>query len=149
MVPNDADCEDIMQETTSLMWKKFDEFHPGSNFTAWAMTIAKFKILSYQRDRARSRIRFDENVIEKIEQASKDKLLSDNAPDKISFLKECIGKLDKNDLDIVQLKYTNSLTNKILANRVGVSIPTLYRHLSRIYANLLKCINNKLSAENI
>ena len=149
MVHNEADADDIMQETTALMWDKFDQFKTGTNFVAWALTIAKYKILSYQRDKSRNRIQFDDRVVELIEQAAKSKQLSDNTSEKISLLKTCIEKLPEKEHQIISLKFSNSFSNKKLSERVGVSVPTIYRHLARVYANLLNCINQNLNAEKI
>ncbi len=38
MVPNSVDAEDIFQEASSLMWRKFEDFKPGSSFIAWGRT---------------------------------------------------------------------------------------------------------------
>lgn len=147
MVPNEVDSEDIMQETTALMWEKFDQYKPETNYVAWALTIAKFKILSYHRDKERNRIRFDDQVISMIETASKTRFAEDNTVEKVAVLKKCIQKLPSRDRHIIQSKYSNGLSNQTLADREGVSVPTLYRYLSRIYVNLLHCINRHLNPE--
>ena len=147
MVPNEIDSEDIMQETTVLMWEKFNQYKPGTNFVAWALTIAKYKILSYQRDKQRNRIHFDDQVIEMIEAASKAKFTSDNTVEKVTALKKCIQKLPRKQRTILQQKYSNGLSTKMLAHGQGVSVPTVYRYLSRIYINLHNCINQVLSSE--
>lgn len=149
MVPNEVDSEDIMQETTAIMWEKFDQYQSGTNFVAWALTIAKYRILSYQRDKMRNRIQFDDRVSEMIETASKAKLTHDNTVEKVTALKKCIQKLSIKERKIIQLKYSNSVSNKILADREGVSVPTIYRYLSRIYSNLLHCMNQRLSPKEI
>jgi RNA polymerase sigma-70 factor (ECF subfamily) len=149
MVPNEVDSEDIMQETTVIMWEKFDQYQSGTNFVAWALTIAKYRILSYQRDKMRNRIQFDDRVSEMIEAASKAKLTHDDSVEKVTALKKCIRKLSIKEREIIQLKYSNGVSNKILADREGVSVPTIYRYLSRIYSNLLHCINQRLSPEEI
>ena len=149
MVPNEADSEDIMQETTALMWEKFNQYEPGTNFLAWALTIAKYKIMSYQRDKKRNRIQFDDQVTEMIETASKAKLTNDNSIEKIDALKKCLQKLPQKERQVVQLKYSNGQSNKTLADSQGVSVPTIYRHLSRIYLNLHNCINRNLSPEEL
>lgn len=35
LVHDQNDADDIMQETVTLMWRKFSTFEPGTNFTAW------------------------------------------------------------------------------------------------------------------
>ena len=149
MVPNEVDSEDIMQETTALMWEKYDQYKLGTNFVAWALTIAKYKILSYQRDKQRNRIHFDDQVTDMIETAKKAKLTNDNIIEKVTALKKCIQKLPIKERKLIQLKYSNGLSNKALADSEGVSMPTIYRYLSRIYLNLLNCINQSLSPEEL
>ena len=148
-VPNQADSEDIMQETMVLMWEKFNEYNPGTNFAAWALTIAKYKILSYKRDKSRNRIHFDDNVVELIEDVSRAKQTKDNMPDKIGAMKKCIEKLPGNERKIIQLKYAKGFSNDKLSSSLEISIPTIYRRLTKIYLNLLICINKSLNTEEI
>ena len=49
VVSNWSDVEDILQDTTSLMWKKFDEFTEGTSFSGWGIQIAKYKVLEFRR----------------------------------------------------------------------------------------------------
>jgi RNA polymerase sigma-70 factor (ECF subfamily) len=56
LVPNLADAEDIMQETAGIMWRKFDQFQRTTNFVAWAVEIAHYRILDYRRRERRSPI---------------------------------------------------------------------------------------------
>ena len=123
------------------MWEKFDQYKPGTNFVAWAMTIANFKIMSYRRDQARNRIRFDDHVIEMIETVSREKLSQDNTAEKIAMLKNCIKKLPRKERQLIQSKYSGDYSNSKLAERLGISIATIYRRLSNFFSNLLKCIN--------
>ena len=36
-----------------MLWEKFDEFVPGTNFVGWAIRIAKNKAMHLQRSRKR------------------------------------------------------------------------------------------------
>ena len=49
LVPNLSDAEDLMQETCSIMWSKIDQFEPGTDFTAWGISIARYRVLTYRR----------------------------------------------------------------------------------------------------
>ena len=40
MAPNRNDAEELLQETRVVLWEKFDDFAPGTNFLAWAYSIA-------------------------------------------------------------------------------------------------------------
>jgi RNA polymerase sigma-70 factor (ECF subfamily) len=35
LVPNFNDADDIMQETTTMMWERKEDFESGTDFVAW------------------------------------------------------------------------------------------------------------------
>lgn len=52
--PQDAD--DIFQETFVVVWRKREEFQPGTNFLAWAASIARYEALAYAKRQSRGGI---------------------------------------------------------------------------------------------
>ena len=40
LVQHHADAEDVYQQVAVVLWKKFDTFEIGTNFAAWATTVA-------------------------------------------------------------------------------------------------------------
>ena len=48
---NNAD--NLFQETCLVLWQKFDEFRPGTNFLAWALHIANFKVMKFRTQESR------------------------------------------------------------------------------------------------
>ena len=52
-----------MQQTTLAMWKHFDQFEIGTNFSAWACCIAKNRALNFFQTRDRRRL-FTTEMIE-------------------------------------------------------------------------------------
>ncbi|MDZ7616894.1 MAG: sigma-70 family RNA polymerase sigma factor, partial [Patescibacteria group bacterium] len=47
LVPSWQDAEDVIQETRLQLWREFDKFRPGSNFPAWACTVARYMVLAH------------------------------------------------------------------------------------------------------
>ena len=39
LVQNQADAEDLFQETTLCLWQKFEEFEQGTDFGRWATRV--------------------------------------------------------------------------------------------------------------
>ncbi len=39
---NPAEAEEVVQETFLRAWRQIARFHPGTNFPAWVLTIARF-----------------------------------------------------------------------------------------------------------
>src|SRR5215471_5965821 len=61
--PNFTDAEDLLQEVFLVITRKANDFQEGTNFFAWACTIARYKLLESIRRRARSQV-LSEEVIE-------------------------------------------------------------------------------------
>src|SRR5262245_12633322 len=66
LVPDRPDAEDLLQETSVVICDKFDEFVPGTDFVAWACQIAWWRIRYARQKFARSKVVFDDDVLEKV-----------------------------------------------------------------------------------
>ena len=51
-VRNLDDAEELYQQTSLVLWRKFSGYQPGSDFARWACKAAKYEILHFQRDNA-------------------------------------------------------------------------------------------------
>jgi RNA polymerase sigma-70 factor (ECF subfamily) len=147
MVSNRSDADDLMQETTTVMWRKFSEFEVGTDFVAWGVTIAKYRILSFRQKHHGSLVQFSDEAIKALQADSKSML---NEMDvRIDAMKKCMTKLGEHDSNLIQMRYVQDLTVKIVAKRIGRSIHTVYKSLARIHDMLLQCIRKQLKAEGI
>ena len=41
LAPDHAEAEDVLQETSVILWRKFGEFQSGTDFFRWAAQIAQ------------------------------------------------------------------------------------------------------------
>src|SRR5687768_7984588 len=64
MTANFNDADDILQETTAVMWRKFDEFKPGTDFAAWALSIARWQVMAHRKRYAVGRSRLSDQTVE-------------------------------------------------------------------------------------
>ena len=139
LVPNHNDADDIMQETSTLMWSKFVQFEPGTDFFAWARTIAYYKVLNYRRQRAHSPLNFSDELLELLHKDYDD--ASKNSERRLDALDACMEKLDEKSRYLIHLRYSRSYSVKEIADRLGRNIKTIYYHLTRVQQLLLRCIN--------
>ncbi len=144
---NNQDTDDVMQETSRMMWKKFDEFKPGTDFLAWAFAIAKYRILDFRKTRKGKNISLSNQTLELIEVESK-KIMNESK-DRLNALKECMQKLTKQDRKLLEMRFSYGLAAKYIAARIGTSIHVVYRNTSRIKSILLNCINRKMRLNRI
>jgi RNA polymerase sigma-70 factor (ECF subfamily) len=141
MIFNRADAEDVLQEVASVLWKKFDEFQPGTLFDRWASTVAYHQVMAYHLKRRRDRLVFSEDVLS---------LIADRAATECKSLgefqdglQECLDKLSEQDRHLIHLRFEPKATNRLVATAVGRSETAVSRALHRIYALLLNCVQHR------
>ena len=142
MLPNEADADDVMQDASIIMWKKFDSYVPETDFTSWAVTIAKYKVLEFRRKNFSDGLMLDNTVLEML---AKDSLsVSEHTQERTEKLMECVKELTDVDRDFIQQKYSYGLTLKKLAGRFGLSISSAFRNNARIHGLLHGCVQRKM-----
>jgi RNA polymerase sigma-70 factor (ECF subfamily) len=144
LVPQISDADDILQETTLLMWEKFSDFRLGSDFVAWGMAIARFKAMKFIQKKQRGCC-LDEDVISTL--AGESETFMRDIDIRIEALHRCIKKLPENDALIIKLRYGQDAAVKAIADRLGRAEKTVYKALGRINTILLHCIRKYLLQE--
>ena len=142
MVPNRTDADDIMQNVIKLLWQKFDSYEPGTDFTAWAVSFARFEILNHRRNYSRQRSYFQEETMRLLQQQTPGTI--SEADPKLEALKECIRKLPGRDMDLVHLRYQREIAVKTISKRFGVTVQSIYKRIGRIHDILIRCVRRKL-----
>jgi RNA polymerase sigma-70 factor (ECF subfamily) len=143
--PHDAD--DIMQETVTIMWRKFSAFEPGTNFGAWGVAIARNKTMKFFEKHKNSRLKFTANIIDAIDSHTTSKL--DQMKGIITALTHCLSKLGKHHRQLIQMRYEQNIPTRKVADLVGLPTHTIYRTMARIHRSLEKCIRRTLAQEEV
>ncbi len=146
LVIHPSDADDILQDTLALMWNKFGEFKPGTDFVAWGKTIARFKVMNYLKKNKSAKIQFDDDVLKLIESESG---RADNLSDRLETMKKCIKKLSDKEQDLLAMRYQKDFSFKKMALNIGISKQSAYRSISRIHVKLVKCIRYALGMETV
>ena len=66
LVPNGVDADDVMQETSLVLWRKWEEFDREREFIRWACGIAFNEVLKLRRRVATRRYFFNEALLEQL-----------------------------------------------------------------------------------
>ena len=148
LVPHFNDADDIMQETSKMMWNKFHEFEIGTDFLAWGMKIAYYRVLEYRRKRNKNKtIRFSDEMMQVLEMDSRTR--QDRTREYMTSLKDCVHRLPGKDKDLVSLRYDHNLKVKDIARRLGRSVQSVYQNLARIHGLLLSCVQRNTALEEL
>ncbi|AQT68479.1 Sigma-K factor [Anaerohalosphaera lusitana] len=146
LVPNCNDADEIMQEASAVMWQKFDEFEQGTNFGAWAVSIARFEVLNYTRKRKNSHVLFTGDMLDLF--AGRAETVSGESDERMKAVQKCLEKLSKKDRRLLQMHYEGGLTIKGIAQSLDRSVQGMYKVMNRIHNSLIKCVRWRLVSED-
>ena len=144
LVPRGADADDVMQETCAVMWRKFGEFAPGTDFGAWALRIARFQVMSYYNRQRRAKARLSDETIEAIADTLAEARWE--STDRAEALRICVSQLKEREFALSQRRYSTDERVEEIAAHLGSTVDAVYKALSRLHVRLLACVNSKLRA---
>lgn len=145
LVPKRVDAEDMLQQTSMEMWRMFDKFEPGTDFTAWGIAISRFRIMKFRKEQQRDRkVTFlNDEAFEII--LDKAAHLEKGTHYQLPALEGCIKRLNDRDRRLLVQRYDKGLTFQSIADKLGCSVTLVYRNMTLIHTNLLRCIRRTVS----
>lgn len=146
LLGNRHDAEDVLQRASVVMWRRFATFEPGTDFIAWATTVAFYEVRNFQRLTGRCRLRFD------------DELMHTLAAERVEHVRQwshrnealelCVAKLDTTSRALVEAIYTDGTPVHEIARQQGYAAKTLHNKLSFIRRLLAECVQRRLKEAN-
>lgn len=146
LVPNVSDADDLLQETSALMWQKFGQFTPGTDFAAWGLRFARNVVLNYhKRRRTAGRVTFSDDLLESL--ADEVAAVEPEIDRRHDALRGCLSKLPVRARALIEMRYEHDATCHSVAERLGKSVQSVYKALGRTHDALVQCVERALSAE--
>ncbi len=142
LLPGDARAADVAQQASLTIWDKRNDFELGTNFRAWAFSIARYEVLNFRKKEARdSRLQFsdelDSIIFEEVEHHS------DDFEQRREALRTCLQKLKTSERELIQHRYFERTSLKEYAAQVGRSVGGLKVSLHRVRSLLARCIESQ------
>lgn len=147
LVTDGNDVDDIMQETITLMWEKFENFTIGTNFAAWGTKIAYFNILKYRQKKGKNGLLINDDLFKQMVNITE--IQYDKADDRKKALRNCVKKLNEGERKLLEVRYDLNVSVKGISERTGRTAKYIYRSLSRIHHSLHKCVHRTLTKEGL
>lgn len=143
LMPGDRAAVDVVQQTNAKVWEKRSDFEPGTNFRAWAMTIARYEVLNYRKQQARdSRLHFSGELEEII--GTELSSVADESLSRHEALRSCLGAFSPENRELLFLRYQSSESLVDFAARTRRSLGSLKVKLHRLRNSLADCIEKQL-----
>ena len=144
LIPNVHDADDLFQDGMTVMWKKFDQFQPGTNFAAWGVQIMRYQILDYRRKLARSkRVLIEDSLFEVLMDYTS--TVKDEVAARIEALRKCQTLLNNRSKWILKMRYERNISVEEIASYLKLSRRHVYYILGKINSVLLRCMRRTLA----
>jgi RNA polymerase sigma-70 factor (ECF subfamily) len=140
------DADDLFQQTTLLLWKKFETFDRSRSFLAWGCGVARLEAANFLRARGRQRLYFSDALNLLLVEAQAE-LPDDEREDRREALGRCLDKLRERDRTLLEECYADSGGVNEVAERLGRVPQSVYNSLRRIRKSLFECIRRTLAQE--
>lgn len=147
LMPGDSSTDEVMQRTNILLWRKRDDFTPGTNFRAWAFECAKWTMRAYFKEVQRKNwLVFDDELARAVTDRMAERIpASPDAPQ--AALRVCLSRLRDRDRELILSHYEAGETLADCARRAGSTVGTVKVALFRLRAGLRRCITDRLAVE--
>ena len=143
LVANHHEAEDLLQRTNLILWQKRNAFEAGSNFRAWAFTIARLEALNHLRQHRRDRRVFAEQREDPAAEGRTEPA-GDGDTDALVALRDCVRRLPPRDRELLMMRYGTDCTLHDYAKNLDRSPGTLKARLFKIREALRKNLEARL-----
>jgi RNA polymerase sigma-70 factor (ECF subfamily) len=141
-------ADDLFQASCLEIWRIRETFHMGTDFGAWARTVARFQVLrAWKRERVERRI-FSREAVEAIERAY-------DSPESLGLDEErraldlCLEALPEDVRGLLRERYAEEVPVREMALRRETSEAGLKMRLLRLRKKLADCVRARLSEEAV
>ena len=143
LLPNRADADDVLQDTSLTLWDKFDPTAPPTEFLAWARKVAYHKVLDFYKKGSRAHARLGQLFLTRLSESA---AWRDETADRRDALAGCVEKLPQPDRDLLAARFADGATTQAAAAQLGKSVDAVYKSLSRVRETLFRCVQKSLAA---
>lgn len=148
IVHNFDDSRDVLQQAHLAAWEKFDQFDRSQSFSAWMYGFVRYEVMAYHRDRARSRVKFSDELVQKLVRTEHhdDRTAADGRLEVyLEALAHCKQQLTAADRQLLEAYYDQGCQGRELAQRLQRSAQSISNSLARIRKALFHCIRSQVA----
>lgn len=142
LLPNRDDAEEVLQRTSLILWRKWEQFDTSKAFLPWARGIAVNEVRNLLRRSERRNVHLSEPILEmlvtEIDQRQDE--------GRTAALSTCVERLQHKQKDLLEQCYLGSGGIQSVAQSLGLSPAAVYMRLHRIRKSLADCINREIKS---
>jgi RNA polymerase sigma-70 factor, ECF subfamily len=147
LLPTSIDAEDVLQEANLVLWRKFDQYRPDTNFFAWACRIIHYEVLKYRERHARAAKLLEPDVLDRLAQLAVEQVEHLDEFHRQALI-DCMARLSLGDREVLRQRYVEALAVRAMAAAMNRSPNAVSKSLGRIRRLLLDCIRDSLDGQD-
>jgi len=140
-------AREVLQRTNLVLCRKAEQYQTGTNFKAWAMSVANYEVMAYRKTQVRERLVFSDEVDDMI--GSRENEFSSSLKDRISHLNHCLQLMSPQNRELIEHRYEEQNSMEKIADEIGGSVGAIRVKLHRLRRLLLECIQNRMQEEGV
>lgn len=141
-VRNHHDAEDVVQSTVSYIVHHFDEYDPARPFQAWAIGIARYRVLEHRNQCKRQPLLLGDEALEALTDAMVKQ--STHADERREVLDHCVGRLKPGHREVLSDRYYRNKSRQEIADALSIKAASVSVLLRRIRIILAECVSQRL-----
>jgi len=144
LVAQQADAEELFQETCLTLWENWERYDLTLDFVPWACGIAHNKVRNFYRKRQHSQVQLDDDVVELLAARSLER--QQHEDNRLTALRLCLNELPERSRSIIE-SYYGGQTVQELADQRSATRNAIYKLLDRVRETLHDCVSLRIAGE--
>jgi RNA polymerase sigma-70 factor (ECF subfamily) len=144
IVPNLPDAQDIVQAVFLVVTRKAATWTNGSNFIAWACSIARYEALHHLRSVRNRGATLDHDVLDLLHS---EEVVDERFAEQIDQLADCLKRLSPRASELILLRYHAGQMPEVIASSILWSVNSVRVALTRARVALRECLERTQALE--
>ncbi|MBN1671108.1 MAG: sigma-70 family RNA polymerase sigma factor [Kiritimatiellae bacterium] len=145
IVKNHHLAEDLFQDTCVVISSKCDQYRPGTNFLAWARSIALREIKGIHKNKRYRNVEFSAENAELIAELWTRRREPSHIQARKAALEACLRGLKARAFKVFRAFYESGSACEEIAGDLRTSVPAIHMLLKRTREKLAGCIRKKMA----
>lgn len=139
------DAEDVIQRIAQELARRFDEYDSDRPFVAWALWIAKSRVIDFYRKQSRNQLVFSNDLLQRLSETIAEQ--AESRDRRREALETCLDGLPEKSRELLDLRYVDDLSAADIAKSVGSTTGAVRVLLTRARTALAECVQRRLAME--
>ena len=141
-----AAAGDVFQETSFVLWRRFESYDRELEFLPWPLGIARNQVRKHWRSISRDRHVFSYELVSELSDEAIG--LAGEIGPRQHALEQCVRLLNQRQRDLIHRFYGENQSATSIAQVWNRSVHAVYKALKVMRRSLLECVESRLAREN-